>query len=210
MKSKIILFVAFALLFGCVGTDTNTPKDAEDGTNGVNSDDVGSDDISNDNVNTDKVADGTSELKLTSSAFQHGGTIPKKYTCDGEDVNPQLSISGVPSNAKSLAIIMDDPDANYPDAQDGAWVHWVVWNIPSETTEIPEGQGENVGVQGMNSGESGYNGPCPPAKHTYRFFLYALDTTLDLPAGATKEDLKSAMNGYIIAQTELDGEYETK
>ena len=147
------------------------------------------------------------QLQLTSNAFNDGDKIPQKYTCDGQDINPQLSINRVPNNALSLAIIMDDPDADYPDTPDRAWVHWVVWNIPADTKEIAEGQGENIGVQGTNSGEVGYSGPCPPAKHTYRFFLYALDTTLSLQGGATREQLKSAMVGHIIAQTELDGVY---
>ena len=146
-------------------------------------------------------------MKLTSSAFEDGAKIPSTYTCDGEDSNPPLSISGVPDNAKSLALIMDDPDAMKPAGK--VWDHWIVFNIPPATTDILEGQ-EPEGVHGKGtSGNLDYHGPCPPdAEHTYLFKLYALDTPLALAEGATKKEVEEAMEGHILAQTVLKGRYE--
>ena len=143
-------------------------------------------------------------MKLTSSAFTHNGAISSEYTCDGADSSPQLVISDVPANAKSLALIMDDPDAPV-----GTWDHWVVFNIPPSTKEISKGTEPN-GVAGRNSwGRTGYGGPCPPSG-THRYFckLYALDIMLNLPQGATKKDLEKAMQGHIIAKAELMGTYK--
>ena len=144
------------------------------------------------------------EFKLTSPAFSHGMQIPSKYTCDGENINPHLVIHGVPEKAKSLALVMEDPDA-----PGGLWVHWVAWDIPPDTREIrehtvPFGTGE-----GLNSwGESGYGGPCPPSgTHRYFFRLYALDTKLHLPDDSAKEKLATAMEGHIVATAELMGTY---
>lgn len=147
----------------------------------------------------------TGKMQLTSVAFSQNGDIPKLYTCEGSDLSPPLTINGAPGNAKSLAIIVDDPQQ---DAPDGAWVHWVAWNIPANTGNIA--QGIAVGTQGANSGgELKYAGPCPPGgpAHKYRFKLYALDTTLTLNAGATKKQLEQAMQGHILDSTELDGLY---
>ena len=143
-------------------------------------------------------------MKLTSSAFQHNAQIPSEFTCDGSDLSPPLSISDVPSNAKSLVLISDDPDAPV-----GTWDHWVVFNIPASTKEIPKGT-EPKGTGGKNSwGRTGYGGPCPPSgTHRYFFKLYALDTMLNLPQGASKKDIEKAMQGHIVARTELMGTYK--
>ena len=150
-------------------------------------------------------------MKLTSPAFEHNGKIPSEYTCDGEDVSPELNIDGVPDGTKSLALIMDDPDVPKHIRPDGLWVHWVMWNIPPETTKIARANEPN-GIGGKsNFGRTGYGGPCPPDReHRYFFKLYALDSTLDLPEGSSKEDLEKAIEGHIIEQTELIGLYERK
>ena len=142
-------------------------------------------------------------MKIKSPAFENGGRIPAKYTCDGEDISPPLEFEDVPEDAKSLALVMDDPDAPM-----GTFDHWVVWNIPPETRSIEEGK-EPEGVQGMTDfGRKGYGGPCPPrGEHRYFFKLYALDTKLDLPEGSRKSDLEKAMKGHIIAQATLMGRY---
>ncbi|MEK6808823.1 MAG: YbhB/YbcL family Raf kinase inhibitor-like protein [Nanoarchaeota archaeon] len=144
-----------------------------------------------------------SYMKLSSSAFVDKGSIPKEFTCDDEDLSPPLVISDVPKNAKSLALIMDDPDAPI-----GTFVHWVVWNIPPETREIKKG-GELEGIQGRTDfGRNGYGGPCPPSgTHRYFFKLYALDTILNLKQGSTKKDLENTMNKHIIEDTQLIGNY---
>jgi len=140
---------------------------------------------------------------LTSSAFSNNGRIPDVYTCKGQDINPPLSLQGIPQGAKSFVLIMDDPDAPM-----GTWDHWVVWNIPPTTTEIHEGE-EPQGVAGKNSwGRTGYGGPCPPSgTHRYVFKLYALDTMLNLKKGETKREVEQAMQGHILAQTQLVGLY---
>lgn len=143
------------------------------------------------------------ELKVTSSAFENSGMIPSKYTCDGIDVNPQLSIEGIPPKTKSLVLIMDDPDAPM-----GTWVHWVLWNIHIDG-EIEENNVPGGAVQGVNSGgEISYAGPCPPSGvHRYFFKVYALDAGLDLDEGATKKEVENAMKGHILAKGELIGKY---
>lgn len=142
------------------------------------------------------------ELKLTSPAFEEGGKIPEKYTCDGEDVSPPLKIGGAPENTESLALIVDDPDAPA-----GTWVHWVVWNIAPEISEIK--QGEVPGTQGINDFKKhDYGGPCPPSgEHRYFFKLYALDTKLDISENSQKGDLLNAMKGHILGKVELRGSY---
>ena len=154
---------------------------------------------------------GVINMKLTSTAFEHNGKIPSKYTCDGEDVSPELIIEDVPGGAKSLALIMDDPDVPKHLRPDGLWVHWVVWNIPANTKKINKAN-EPEGVQGItNFGRTGYGGPCPPDReHRYFFKLYALDTSLDIPEGSTKDVLEKAMKGNIIEQAELIGLYEKR
>ena len=145
-------------------------------------------------------------MKLTSPAFANNGAIPSEYTCDADDLSPPLSISDVPANAKSLSLIMDDPDAPV-----GTWDHWVVFNINPSTKQIAEGA-EPEGVGGKNSwGRTGYGGPCPPSgTHRYFFKLYALDTTLNLPEGSAKKELERAMQGHIIAQAQLMGTYKRR
>jgi Raf kinase inhibitor-like YbhB/YbcL family protein len=148
-----------------------------------------------------------SELLIASPAFSHQGMIPSKYTCDGADVNPPLSFTNIPEKSKSLALIVDDPDAPM-----GTWVHWVAWNIGPGTKEIPERSVPKGALQGTNDfRKQGYGGPCPPSgTHRYFFKLYALDAPLPLQAGATKAQLEQAMKGHIIAQAELVGLYRRK
>jgi Raf kinase inhibitor-like YbhB/YbcL family protein len=152
-------------------------------------------------------------LKVTSSAFQQGGPIPAKYTCEGEDISPPLSWSGIPVNAKSVAMIVDDPDAPDPAKPQRVYVHWVVYNIPAKTTSLAENASKSAlgggAVQGKNDwGNTGYGGPCPPiGRHRYFFKLYALDTTLTLK-DATKPDLEKAMKGHIVDSGELMGTYQ--
>lgn len=143
-------------------------------------------------------------MKLTSPAFANNASIPSEYTCDSSDVSPPLAISDVPKNAKSLALVMDDPDAPV-----GTWDHWIVFNIHASTKEIMKGK-EPVGIPGKNSwGRTGYGGPCPPSgTHRYFFKLYALDTELALPQGSAKRDLERAMQGHIIEKAELIGAYK--
>ncbi|MDA2935886.1 YbhB/YbcL family Raf kinase inhibitor-like protein [Patescibacteria group bacterium AH-259-L05] len=144
-------------------------------------------------------------MNISSSAFEHNSSMPTKYTCDGDDINPDLIFSDIPEEAKSLALIMDDPDAPM-----GTWVHWTVWNISAQTTEIAQNSIPDDVVEGKQSwGKSGYGGPCPPSgTHRYFFKLYALDTTLDLSSEADKAELVNAMKDHIIAQAELIGLYQ--
>ncbi|MGH2414421.1 MAG: YbhB/YbcL family Raf kinase inhibitor-like protein [Microcystaceae cyanobacterium] len=148
-------------------------------------------------------------MKLTSSAFEHQGKIPSKHTCDGENINPPLTISDIPTQAKSLVLIMDDPDVPKRLRQDGMWDHWIVFNLPASLTEIKEGE-EPIGTHGIGtSGSLGYYGPCPPDReHRYFFKLYALDTKLALPEKATKQQIETVMEGHILEKTELMGRYE--
>jgi len=146
-------------------------------------------------------------ITLTSPAFHGGGAIPGTYTCDGIDVNPPLVIGPVPAGTRSLALIVDDPDAPV-----GIWVHWVVWNIPLQTREIRENSVPSGAVQGSNDWHRpGYGGPCPPSgTHRYFFKLYALDTLLNLGASTTRVDLEKAMQGHILGQVELMGTYHKR
>lgn len=143
-------------------------------------------------------------MKLSSPAFADGKPIPPAHTCDGANSIPPLDISDVPASAKSLALVMDDPDAPM-----GTWDHWLVWNIPATTRKIT---GQPEGVPGKNSwGRTDYGGPCPPSGvHRYFFRLYALDTMLDLPAGSDKASLRQAMKGHIVAEATLMGTYQRK
>lgn len=144
-------------------------------------------------------------MQLTSSAFQNNQSIPAKYTCDGENVNPPLTISDVPSTAKSLALIVDDPDAPA-----GNWVHWIIWNIKPDTTEIAENTGPSGAVQGTTDfGKAAWGGPCPPSGiHHYQFKLYALDTELQLLLSAKKSDLETAMINHTLEEATLVGIYQ--
>lgn len=152
-------------------------------------------------------------IQLTSPAFTAGTPIPVQYTCDGQDLSPPLRWSNVPAEAKSLALIADDPDAPM-----GTWVHWVLYNLPPGTAELPEGLSTsetlpNGAKQGMNDFRRlGYGGPCPPRGNPHRYFfkLYALDTELSLKSGATKKDLVRAMEGHTLAEGQLMGTYKRK
>lgn len=141
---------------------------------------------------------------LTSSAFEHNGPIPSKYTCDGENINPPLKIEDVPEKAESLVLIMEDPDAPM-----GTWVHWTLWNIDPQIKEIQEDSVPEGAQEGITDfGKPGYGGPCPPSgTHRYFFKLYALDTKLDLPSTTTKDQLEEAIEDHILAQAELIGLY---
>ncbi len=148
---------------------------------------------------------------LTSTAFKDGATIPGKHTCDGVDVSPPLAWSGTPAGTRSVALIADDPDA-----PGGTWVHWVLYNLPAEVSELPENiaKVESLDLGGARQGRNdfrrpGYGGPCPPPgpAHRYFFKLYALDTRLELKAGAQKKDVEAAMEGHVLGSAQLMGTY---
>lgn len=147
------------------------------------------------------------ELRITSPAFEDNGSIPAKYTCDGLDASPPLAVGNVPAGARSLALIVDDPDAPA-----GTWVHWVLWNIPPATAEIGENAVPPGAQQGKTDfGRNDYGGPCPPSgTHRYFFKLYALDATLSLGPATTKKALEKAMEGHVIARAQLIGLYKRR
>ncbi|HJR42444.1 MAG TPA: YbhB/YbcL family Raf kinase inhibitor-like protein [Gemmatimonadaceae bacterium] len=153
-------------------------------------------------------------LSIRSTAFTHGAAMPKRYTCDGEDISPPLEWSGVPTGAKSLALIVDDPDAPDPKAPKRVWVHWVLYNVPPTAAGVKErvsGGGLPDGTrEGLNDWKrAGYGGPCPPiGRHRYFFKLYALDTLLPELGAATKSEVETAMRGHVLEQAELLGTYE--
>ncbi|HXP34200.1 MAG TPA: YbhB/YbcL family Raf kinase inhibitor-like protein [Chthoniobacterales bacterium] len=153
------------------------------------------------------LAAGGAKMKITSSAFQEGGTIPEKFSKNGQNVNPELRIEGVPAEAKSLALIVDDPDAPV-----GLFTHWLVWSIDPKTSEVAENSVPKGAVQGTNDFPgSGYDGPQPPSgTHRYYFKIFALDRVLDLKSGAKRRDVDAAMRGHILAQSELMGRYSKK
>lgn len=146
-------------------------------------------------------------MKIESNVFQNGGEIPRKYGYKKENINPPLLIKDVPINAKSLVLIMDDPDAM--GAVGKIWVHWLVWNIDPNTNEILENSLPPNTIQGKTDfGEIAYGGPAPPDKeHTYIFKLYALDRKLNLDEGSTKSQIEDAMKGHVIEETRLEGRY---
>ncbi|MGO9170366.1 MAG: YbhB/YbcL family Raf kinase inhibitor-like protein [Rhodomicrobium sp.] len=153
-------------------------------------------------------------LKLVSAAFSEGGGIPQKYTCEGKDISPPLAWPGVPPGAKSLVLIVDDPDAPDPKAPKMTWVHWVLYNIPADSTGLAEGaeaDGLPPGTQtGLNSWKrANYGGPCPPiGRHRYFHKLYALDTVLTGLTHPSKAAVEAAMSGHVLAQATLIGTYE--
>jgi Raf kinase inhibitor-like YbhB/YbcL family protein len=150
-------------------------------------------------------------MRLTSTAFENGGSIPTTYTCEGEDRSPPLVIHDVPQSAKSLALIVDDPDAPDPAAPKRTWVHWVICNIPPNAHTLSEGGGDFPGAtEGKNDWDRvGYGGPCPPiGRHRYFFRLYALDTLLPELTEPTKAELERAMEGHVVGQAELVGTYQ--
>lgn len=143
-------------------------------------------------------------IQITSSAFNEGDKIPRVYTCDDKNISPPLEWTGIPSDTVSLALIMDDPDAPA-----GTWVHWVLYNLPPNLTELEQGK-SGGGVDGKNDfNRLGYGGPCPPKGSNHRYFIkvYALDTLLDLIPGATQAQVESAMRGHILTQGQLMGKY---
>lgn len=146
-------------------------------------------------------------LTISSPVFKHGEPIPARYTCDGQDVSPPLAISNIPASTQGLALIVDDPDA-----PSGMWVHWVAWNIPPRTVEIPENSLPPGSSQGWNDWKNNsYGGPCPPSgTHRYYFRLYALDTALQLAPSTSKTVLERAMHGHILAKAELMGTYQRR
>lgn len=150
-------------------------------------------------------------MKLTSSAFLDHGHIPQQYTCDGSGISIPLEFVDVPTEAKSLVLIMDDPDVPRSIRPDGLWDHWVVWNMPPDTTGIPEGA-TPPGQQGMTTSDTtSYFPPCPPDReHRYFMRLYALDTILELGESSivTRKTLEQTMRGHIIATAELVGRYQ--
>lgn len=150
----------------------------------------------------DRISSAEAAMKLTSPAFEHNQMIPKRYTCQGEDVNPPLIIDGIPAEAKSLVLIMDDPDA-----PGGNWDHWLIYNI-APVAEVKENSAP--GTQARNDfGRVNYGGPCPPSgTHRYFFKLYALDTTLVFKGSPSKEALEKAMQGHILEKAELIGLYQ--
>jgi Raf kinase inhibitor-like YbhB/YbcL family protein len=156
-------------------------------------------------------------MELSSLAFEDGGEIPTEYTCGGANSSPPLRISGVPEEAAALALVVDDPGVPTPNRR---FVHWLLWNLPPDTEQIPQSvprgpsiSGLGGAVQGTNDAdEVGYSGPCPPGAdgpHSYRFFLYALDEELELEAGATRDQLDAAIEGKVVAETRLEGAYDS-
>ena len=196
-----VLVIAVILISGCVNgnnnatTDEITPEVTAEVTETV------------DEYTQEAVI--MEDFSISSEAFGQGDTIPVEYTCDGSDISPPLVFSGIPDGVKSIALIMDDPDA-----PGKTWVHWVIYNIPAGTQQLAEGiPGERTLNDGsrqgmMDFGSIGYGGPCPPSgTHRYFFKVYALDTVLDLQPGASKQQLENAMQGHILAKTELMGRY---
>lgn len=153
-------------------------------------------------TSTEKGA-GEMGIQITSSEFNEGGNIPVRFTCDGEDISPPLAWTVLPTGTRSLALVVDDPDAPV-----GTWVHWVIFNLPADIDSLSEGV-SGLGTGGLNSWRRlGYGGPCPPSgTHRYYFKLYALDSMLSLPQGASKGELEKAMQGHVLAQGQLMGKY---
>jgi len=145
-------------------------------------------------------------VKISSSAFENNGMIPPEYTCDGSDISPPLTISDVPKEAKSLVIIMDDPDAPM-----GTFTHWVVWNISPQKTQFVKGEKISFPQGKTSFGSKSYGGPCPPrGTHRYFFKLYALDLVLNLKEGSSKGELEKAMSGHVLAESSLTGKYSRR
>lgn len=143
---------------------------------------------------------------IVSPSFENNGNIPKKFTCDGGDINPELRIENVPKEAKSLVLIVDDPDA-----PGSTFTHWTVWNISSQTSVIKEESVPSGAVEGLTDfGRIGYGGPCPPPgkPHRYYFKVYALDSLINLPPGANRRELEKKMEGHILARAEIVGIYQ--
>jgi Raf kinase inhibitor-like YbhB/YbcL family protein len=196
----LIASVTIALLFFAACEDDNTDSQDPTPDEGANAEETAPPESS-------PPSGDSSALDVSSSAFEDNATIPTVYTCDGDNTSPPLAFAGVPQDAQSLALIMDDPDA-----PGGTFVHWVVWNIDPATTDVAANTVPGSGTQGLNGvGQGTYIGPCPPdGEHHYYFKLYALDARLDGldPASADKAALEQAIEGHIIAQAELIGLYQ--
>lgn len=198
MKIRIISAIIFVLLLAVAGAiyyfskPTRNASPINAGGSAAKSTDL--------NINQPK------NMKITSPAFEENANIPAKFTCDGENINPPLALSAVPPEAKSLALILDDPDA--PVA--GGFVHWVIFNFDPKTAAIAENSVPADGTQGKNgAGQPRYTGPCPPSgTHRYFFKIFALDSELSLDSSATREDVLQAMAGHILDQAELIGLYK--
>ena len=153
-------------------------------------------------------------LKLTSPAFEANGSIPKQFTCDGKDMSPPLNWSGVPNDANSLVLIVDDPDAPDPAAPERTWVHWLLYNLPPTARGLPEAVGKEQlppgTLEGVNDWKrTGYGGPCPPVgRHRYFHKLYAIDVVLPGLQRPTKVKLEQAMQGHVLAEAQLVGTYQ--
>ncbi len=154
----------------------------------------------------------TMNIEISSTAFQHEGKIPSQYTCDGKDVSPPLTWEKGPVGTQSYVLISDDPDAPI-----GTWVHWVLYNIPPEISELPENVPaveilDNGAIHGVTDfGRIGYGGPCPPSgTHRYFFKIYALDTVLSLSSRSSKRDVEGAMQGHILAEGKFMGNYKRR
>jgi Raf kinase inhibitor-like YbhB/YbcL family protein len=192
-SSLILVLIPFILLLvtSCSGTDVEPGTEAE--------------------INAEEDTTTPEELILSSAAFAEGEDIPTRYTCDGEDISPQLTWNNVPAGTQSFALIMDDPDA-----PGGVFTHWVIFDLPADVRHLPEAvpageELDNGARHGLNSfGEISYSGPCPPSgpAHRYQFTLYALDTTLNLPAAASKQQVLDAMQGHILASVTFTGLYQ--
>ena len=195
MKTGLIIFISLIFLISCSNKKTETPQSQQNQQQQTSS--------------QKKDESRNAKMKVTSTAFKEGGLIPSKFTCDGDNLSPELSWSGVPDNTKSFAIVCDDPDA-----PSGDWVHWVIYNIPPDVKELTENTTkdktlDNGSMQGKNDfGKTGYDGPCPPGgTHRYYFRVYALDTMLDTEPGLTKNELLRAMQSHILDQMTLLGKY---
>ncbi|MBI5051303.1 YbhB/YbcL family Raf kinase inhibitor-like protein [Candidatus Micrarchaeota archaeon] len=182
MKKLTIIILGFILLFGCFGIGG---KQAGTQVSKIMSGKTGS------------------QMAIKTTSFLAGGNIPMKYTCDGQNVNPQIAFENTPRETKTFGLLVEDIDSGQK------FTHLVVWNIPNKTKEIKVG--EIDGLQGKNSfGTLGYSGPCPPEgeQHTYKFKAYALDTELALPEGSTKEEFQKTIGGHVLAEAEITGEYK--
>jgi len=213
-RRAIIALLASALGAGCAGSDdsseptgTATGRVTDSTATGSTRDPTATGSATGGQPETGEVG-----LTLSSPAFDAGNSIPARHTADGDDVSPRLVVDGVPDDADSLALALDDPDA-------GGFVHWLLWNVPADVDAVPENVPRTETVsslgdarQGTNGfGDIGYRGPAPPADdgaHTYRFTLWAVDRTLDLAPGATRESLTDALDGHRIASTLLTGDYD--
>lgn len=223
MLTRRSIIVGAALFFvGCAGNESSggeeTTDDENDGANDTDSPNGESDGEQPEADDTDEAGSENGnpargeltdmgDLTLTSPAFADGERIPEQYGYDAENMNPPLGIANIPKAAETLALVVDDPDAVEPAGK--VWDHWIVWNVPTDLTTIPEGWDPDDATEGTNDfGEVGYGGPSPPdTEHRYRFKLFALDTDLGLPTETDADALGSAMEGHILEQTQLDGTY---